>query len=253
VIERFELERILQQQGGTPLSDAQWMQLTFVYPPAEYNEDDDEDGPMVPVAPPQLTFAPSADEQPDPTQRARELLANPAPPASVVTPEDMEAWEMVLDAARATIARHAAAVRHHSSEHSCPLELFAAGETPPRYIGHSVVCDTCGNSCETVDFYHCVDCGFDICQDCFTSRETAEARARTEAAMREAMLHWAENRATLGRMVLYPLDEGEEEDDLTRISRIVLTEEKGAEPVELPEPKFTFRRADIERILRRQI
>ena len=242
MIERFELERILQEQGGTPLSDAQWTQLISVYPPAEHNDDEVVAGAMAMVAPPQLTFAPSADEQPDPTQRARELLANPAPPASVVTPEDMEAWEIVLDAARATIARHAAAARHHSSEHSCPLELFAAGETPPSYFGHSVVCDTCGNSCGTVDFYHCVDCGFDICQDCFTSRETADA---------EAMLHWAENRATLGRTVLYPLDEGEEEDDLTRISRIVLAEEKGAEPVELPEPKFTFRRADIERILRR--
>ena len=45
VIERWELERILQEQGGTPLSDAQWTQLTSVYPPAEH--DGDDDGPMV--------------------------------------------------------------------------------------------------------------------------------------------------------------------------------------------------------------
>jgi hypothetical protein len=112
---------------------------------------------------------------------------------------------------------------------------------PPRYFGHSVVCDTCGNSCETVEFYHCIDCGFDVCQDCFTTREAEDAAA---------MLEWAENRATLGRVVLYPLDEGEEEDDLTRMSRIVLAEEKSAEPVELSEAKFTFRRGDIERLLR---
>ena len=41
VIERFMIESILRQQGGTPLSDAQWTQLTSVYPPAEHNGDDD--------------------------------------------------------------------------------------------------------------------------------------------------------------------------------------------------------------------
>ena len=38
-IERSELARILQEQGGTPLSDAQWTRLTSVYPPAEHNDD----------------------------------------------------------------------------------------------------------------------------------------------------------------------------------------------------------------------
>ena len=56
VIERSELGHILQEQGGTPLSDAQWTQLTSVYPPAEYN--DDEEGPMVPVAPPRWSITP---------------------------------------------------------------------------------------------------------------------------------------------------------------------------------------------------
>ena len=179
VIERFELARILQEQGGTPLSDAQWSQLTSVYPPAEYNEDDDEDGPMVPVAPPQLTFAPSADEQPeqpDPTQRARALLANPAPPASVVTPEDMEAWNIVLDSARATIARHAAAERHHSSQHPCPLEFFEAGDIPPEYgVAMSVPCDICRVQKIIIPFYHCVECQFDICAECFKPPTAEEA------------------------------------------------------------------------------
>ena len=51
VIERFELARILQEQGGTPLSDAQWTQLISIYPPAEYDEVVE-----VPRAPLQLTF-----------------------------------------------------------------------------------------------------------------------------------------------------------------------------------------------------
>ena len=42
-IERSELARILQEQGGTPFSDAQWTRLTSVYPPAEHNGDQDGD------------------------------------------------------------------------------------------------------------------------------------------------------------------------------------------------------------------
>jgi hypothetical protein len=170
VIERFELARILQEQGGTPLSDAQWSQLTSVYPPAEYN---DEPPVQVSTPPPQLTFAPSAEqqpEQPDPTQRARELLENPEPPASVVTPEDWEAWGLVLDAARATIARHAAAQRHHYHQHPCPLEFFAAGDIPPTYrVAMSVPCDICNAQQITIPFYHCAECHFDVCADCFRS------------------------------------------------------------------------------------
>ena len=176
VIERFELERILQEQGGTPLSDAQWTQLTSVYPPAEHDGDDDEEVvagvvAMVAGVTRQLTFAPSADDEPevaDPTQRARALLANPAPPPSVVTPEDAEAWELVLDSARATIARHAATQRHQSRQHPCPLEFFEAGDVPPRYQPESAVfCDTCERQCTTVAFYHCVVCEFDVCAECF--------------------------------------------------------------------------------------
>lgn len=183
VIERFELERILREQGGNPLSDAQWTQLTSVYPPAEHNGDDDEVMPAAAalVATPQLTFAPSADDEPeiaDPTQRARELLANPAPPASVVTPEDREAWALVLDSARATIARHAAAARHHSSQHPCPMEFFAAGDIPPSYgVAMSVPCDICGLQQLTTPFYHCVECQFDVCAQCF--RPPAEEAIHT--------------------------------------------------------------------------
>ena len=229
VIERFELERILREQGGTPLSDAQWTQLTSVYPPAEYNDDDEVvAGAMAMVGQPQLTFAPSADDEPeiaDPTQRARALLANPEPPASVVTPEDREAWALVLDSARATIARHAASLlapdyseawdlvvdsahatitRHGTSalaatiarhataaaaagaswlglggrwrwltpyqyhQHPCPLELFAARDIPPTYVAaDSVRCDICKIDVMRTAFYHCRECEFDVCAECF--------------------------------------------------------------------------------------
>ena len=197
VIERFELERILREQGGNPLSDAHWTQLTSVYPPAEHNGDDDEvesvAGAAALVTPPQLSFAPSADEQPeqpDPTQRARYLLANPEPPASVVTPEDREAWALVLDSARATIARHAAAAAdaadaagalwvglggrwrwlrpYQYHQHPCPLELFAAGDIPPTYgVAMSVPCDICKTDEVKTAFYHCFECQFDVCAGCF--------------------------------------------------------------------------------------
>ena len=171
VIERFELERILREQGGTPLSDAQWTQLISVYPPAEYNDDDEVvAGAMGMVGQPQLTFAPSADDEPeiaDPTQRARALLTDPSPPPCVVTPEDREAWALVLDSARATIACNAAQ-RHHSRQHPCPLEFFAAGDVPPAYGSHaSAVCDICKNDLLTIPFYHCTECEIDICAGCF--------------------------------------------------------------------------------------
>ena len=222
-ITRYEIERILREQGGTSLSDAQWTQLTSVYPPAEYNDDDDEEvvaGAVAMVAAvPQLTFAPSADEEADPTQRARALLANPEPPASVVTPEDREAWALVLDSARATIARHAASLlapdyaeawdlvvdsahatiaRHATAasplvraaaagaswlglggrwrwltpyqyrQHPCPLELFAARDIPPTYgVAMSVGCDICKTDVMRTAFYHCFECQFDVCAECF--------------------------------------------------------------------------------------
>ena len=170
VIERFELERILQEQGGTPLSDAQWTQLVSVYPPAEYNDYEVVAGAMAMVAQPQLTFAPSADDEPeiaDPTQRARALLTDPSPPPSVVTPEDAEAWALVLDSARATIARHAS-LRHSSRQHPCPLEFFAAGDIPPAYgVPASVMCDICETHQLTIPFYHCAECEFDVCAQCF--------------------------------------------------------------------------------------
>jgi hypothetical protein len=199
-ITRYEIERILREQGGTSLSDAQWTQLTSVYPPAEYNDDDDEEvvaGAVAMVAAvPQLTFAPSADEEADPTQRARALLANPEPPASIVTPEDREAWALVLDSARATIARHAAAAAdaadaadaaaaagaswvglggrwrwltpYQYRQHPCPLELFAARDIPPTYgVAMSVGCDICKKDVMRTAFYHCFECQFDVCAECF--------------------------------------------------------------------------------------
>jgi hypothetical protein len=165
-ISRYELERISVEQGGDPFSDAQWNMLCSVFPAEE-----DDEGPVpAAMAPLQLTFA-EWEEPPteaDPTQRARALLANPEPPASVVTPEDREAWALVLDSARATIARHAAAERHPSSQHPCPLEFFAAGDIPPTYgVADRVSCDICKAQQVTITFYHCAECQFDVCAECF--------------------------------------------------------------------------------------
>ena len=164
-ISRYELERISAEQGGDPFSDAQWNMLCSVFP-----ADEDDEGPVpAAMAPLQLTFAEWEEPvQTDPTQRARELLANPEPPASAVTPEDMEAWELVLDSARATIARHAAAQRHPSSQHGCPLEFFEAGDIPPSYgVADRVPCDICNTQQVTIPFYHCAECQFDVCAECF--------------------------------------------------------------------------------------
>ena len=165
-ISRYELERISVEQGGDPFSDAQWNMLCSVFPAEE-----DDEGPVpAAMAPLQLTFA-EWEEPPTeapPLLHARALLANPEPPASVVTPEDREAWALVLDSARATIARHAAAERHPSSQHPCPLEFFAAGDIPPTYgVADRVSCDICKAQQVTIPFYHCAECQFDVCAECF--------------------------------------------------------------------------------------
>ena len=164
-ISRYELERISAEQGGDPFSDAQWNMLCSVFP-----ADEDDEGPVpAAMAPLQLTFAEWEEPvQTDPTQRARALLANPEPPASIVTPEDREAWALVLDSARATIARHAAAQRHPSSQHPCPLEFFEPGVIPSTYsMADGVICDICKAQQVTIPFYHCAECQFDVCAECF--------------------------------------------------------------------------------------
>ena len=168
-ITRYEFQRIMIEQGCSPLSDAQWQQLQSIYPSDDEDDNEVVAGAMALAAAPQLTFAPSADEEADPTQRARELLANPAPPASIVTPEDMEAWALVLDSARATIARHPS-LRYHSRHHPCPVQFFAGGDIPPDYgVAASVACDICTAQQITIPFYHCPECQFDVCTTCFLS------------------------------------------------------------------------------------
>ncbi len=171
VITRYDFERILRLQGIGPFSDARWLQLQSIYPADDEDGEEVVAGAMTMVSGvPQLTFAPSADDEPeivDPTQRARALLTHPSPPPSVVTPEDMEAWNIVLDSARATIARHAS-LRHPSRQHPCPLEFFAAGDIPPVYgVGLLVLCRICMRTQLTTPFYHCAECQFDLCAECF--------------------------------------------------------------------------------------
>jgi len=148
VITRYDFERILRQQGIGPFSDAQWLQLQSVYP------HDEEEEAVVATAQPQLTFAPSADDEPV----VRVYTAE----------EDAEAMELVQQAHAAVAARNAAAVRHHSRQHPCPLEFFVAGDIPPSYgIATHIPCDICRNENVTIPFYHCPECHFDVCAECF--------------------------------------------------------------------------------------
>lgn len=110
-ITRSSLQDILDTQGGNDLSDAQWSQLQSVYPA----EDDDAvvGGAMaLAAAAPRLTFTtwePEPLPEPEPeitaenVQHARDILASTGP----IAPEDAEAWALVQDAARSTLARHA--------------------------------------------------------------------------------------------------------------------------------------------------
>ena len=102
-ITRSSLQDILDTQGGDDLSDAQWSQLKSVYPA----EDDDAvvGGAMaLAAAAPRLTFTTWEPEiTAENVQRARDILAS----TRTVAPEEEEAWALVQDAARSTLARHA--------------------------------------------------------------------------------------------------------------------------------------------------
>jgi hypothetical protein len=48
------------------------------------------------------------------------------------------------------------------------LEFFAAGDIPPVYgLGLLVLCRICMRAQLTTPFYHCAECQFDLCAECF--------------------------------------------------------------------------------------
>ena len=126
---------------------------------------------------------------------------------------------------------------HYSTQHACALERFSTGVIPASYSSdHGVRCDICDKSCVTVPFYHCDACTFDICGPCYL-----EERMRAEMVNQE--------RSILGRANLDPLDD--DEDDMSRITRIVVDVEPNPGPFdfEYEGARFTLRRADIQRLL----
>ncbi len=151
-ITRYEFERMLREQGGA-MSDAQWQQLTSIYPPAPYTEEDDDavvNGAMAIIQAPQITL----------TQQEPEPVEDTALNSAATTSERVESWEMLQRAAQ-EVARPP-----HYYHHVCPLELFAAGDIPPTY-GVGVKCDICHKEQITCAFYHCDACEFDVCEECF--------------------------------------------------------------------------------------
>ena len=140
IITRHEFERVAGEQGVGPFSDAQWIQLTAIYP-AEDDDDAVVGGAMaLATAPPQLSFT----EWPHAYQE----------PAALT--EDA--------------AAHATLVRARS--HDCPLELFQPGVIPATYsMADGVICDLCTSPRITTHFYHCAACEFDICSECFRPQE----------------------------------------------------------------------------------
>lgn len=131
IITRHEFERVAGEQGVGPFSDAQWIQLTAIYPA----EDDDD----VIVS------------------RALALAA----PEWVHPVGSLYAAALTEDA-----AAHATLVRARS--HDCPLEFFEPGVIPPTYsMADGVMCDLCASPQITTHFYHCAACEFDICSECF--------------------------------------------------------------------------------------
>jgi hypothetical protein len=238
-IARDHLALIMTQQGATPLSDEQWTRLTTIYPPAEPEEDAE------PAEIPRfggLTFAMWEPEDSPRAldgagtsllERAQEVLASTA----VIAPEDTEAWAVVQEQARAIVARETQVVHHYSTQHACALERFSTGVIPASYSPeHGAWCDICDNSCVTVPFYHCDACTFDICGPCYL-----EERLRAEMVN--------QNQSILGRANLDALED--DEDDMSRIARIVVDVEHQPGPfdIEYEGARFTLRRADIQRLL----
>ena len=240
-IARPELALIMAEQGATPLSDEQWTRLTTIYPSAE-PEEDAEPADVRTRFGTVLTFAmwepedsPRALDGAGTTllERAQEVLASSA----VIAPEDTEAWAVAQEHARTIVERAGGGVHHYSNQHACPLERFSTGVIPASYTPeHGVWCDICDNTCATVPFYHCNACEFDICGPCYLDERVGAEMVN-------------QNRSILGRANLDALED--DEDDMSRITRIVVDVEHQPGPFdfEYEGARFTLRRSDIQRLL----
>ena len=144
IISRYELGRILEEQGCQPFSDAQWQHLMSVYPVEEEEEEDEE-------------------------EESQTSATGGTGTVAQVRIDDVFS-EMVAEDAATTAARLAllpsTPTFYNSVRHACPLTVCLAGHRPPSY--DEVECDICERSCVASPFYHCQDCEFDICAACFS-------------------------------------------------------------------------------------
>lgn len=146
-ITRYELERIMREQGGNPFSDAMWDHLMSIHPVsasgAALTSDQRRREIVTELASlsgelASLMGLPVAQPLPEPS-------AQPLPEAQ---PEALSPL--------------------HYIDHACPLDFFRAGDIPPCYgVATEVICDACNQACVTSPFYHCNDCQFDVCLPCF--------------------------------------------------------------------------------------
>lgn len=151
-ITRYELERIIREQGGNPFSDAMWDHLSSIHP--------------VSASGAALTS----------DQRRREIVTEIASlSAELVSLMGPAAAEPVAQPVAELVAELVAEAEPeepsplHYIDHPCALDFFRAGAIPPSY-GPGVTeisCKVCEHPCTTSPFYHCDNCNFDVCLPCF--------------------------------------------------------------------------------------
>ena len=155
-ITRYELERIMREQGGNPFSDAMWDQLRSIHP---------VNAPVAPVAPDT-----SAQRQ---RQIVTELATLSAELVLLMGPAAEPVAELIAEPVAELVAELVPEPEEpsplHYIDHACPLDFFRAGVIPPSYGAGvmEVSCKVCEHPCTTSPFYHCDDCQFDVCLPCF--------------------------------------------------------------------------------------
>ena len=145
-ITRYELERIMREQGGNPFSDAMWDHLRSIHPV------------NAPVAPDT-----SAQRQ---RQIVTELATLSAELVLLIGPAAQPLAQPVAELV-AEVEPEALPPLHYI-DHPCALEFFRAAAIPPSYAPETeVMCNACNRPCGTNPFYHCGNCEFDVCLPCF--------------------------------------------------------------------------------------
>ena len=150
-ITRYELERIIREQGGNPFSDAMWDHLMSIHPVNTQG------------------VAVTSD------QRQREIVTRLASLSAELVSLMGPAAEPVAQPVAELVAELVAEAEPeepsplHYIDHPCALDFFRAGVIPPSYGAGvtEISCKVCEHPCTTSPFYHCDNCNFDVCLPCF--------------------------------------------------------------------------------------